>query len=639
MRKTRSKAFSWSGPCFAPADYALAFFTALGALIVYLLTLGPTITGEDSGELVTAAWSLGIPHPPGYPVWCLLGHLFTQLPWGSVAWRVNLLSAVCGAGTVFLTALLIIHLTRNRWAALAGALAFGYSWEFWEQSVIAEVYTLNALFIAACVFLLWRWHASGRDRWLYGFALAYGVSLGNHNTMMVLGPVFALFILGVDLPHIRWKTYAGLLAVASLGGLVYLYLPMRSSANPVMDWGNPETFQNFIDHVRRKQYLFMMTENPRSLARFLRQLQVMGTFWIQQFTPVISLLGAAGLLVLLWRRAGYGVFLLLLGSVAVITFVLAQNFDFDKQWLCVMSVFGLPAYWVTALGLGVAIDALTTIWPKRLWAAVLAGLCVIMPLAANWHDNDKSHYYWTCDYARNVLHSLDDNAIYIPAVDHQSFSAIYMQAVEQIRPDITIGRKYGYVDMSRVPEMPKEIRKEIGEFPRRREEPRIFTWLLHHTDRPVYFNEPPELPEESGIQFVQRGLVYQAVRAEETLPARDYWDEYRWHTLSERDIRGDNTAELIFAEVNMAQGKDYIAQGKEDDGLRLLYRATEIYGPDAALLNNAGTICARAGLYYNAHGFFAQALQADPHCETARRNLERVDALMREYGSYNRVQK
>jgi len=624
VRKTNSEAIPRPGsgtPHFAPADYAIALSAAFCALIVYLFTLGPTVTGEDSGELITAAWSLGIPHPPGYPLWCLLGHLFTHLPWGTVAWRVNVLSAVCGAGTVFLTALLIIQLTRDRRAALAGALALAYSWEFWEQSVIAEVYTLNIFFIAACVLLLWRWRDSRQDGWLYGFAVAYGLSLGNHNTMMVLGPVFALWILCADFPHMRWKTYLGLMAVAALGGVLYLYLPVRSNTNPVMDWGNPETLQNFLDHVRRKQYLFMLSDNPRSLPRFFHQLYVMTGFWIQQFTPWVTLLGAAGLLVLLRRRAGHGLFLILLGGVAVVSFVVAQNFDFDKQWLCVMSVFGIPGYWVTALGVGVAADALMKHWPNRLGATLLAGACVLSPLLANWHDNDRSAYYWTDDYARNVLNSLEPNAIYIPAVDHQSFPAQYLQAVEQLRPDVGIGRKYGYVDMALVSDMPEDQKQAIGAFPRRREEPRIFLWLLQHTNRPVYFNEPPKLPEDAGIRFVQAGLVYRALRAGETMPPRNYWSEYRWRTLDASDIRGDNTAELIFAEVHVAQAKELLARGETAEGLRLLQRAVDVYGPDVVLLNNVGSACGRAGLYSEARHYFEEALKLDPRCETAQHNL------------------
>ena len=105
------------GRIFTRPDYGIALVAALATLWLYLQTLSPTITGEDSGEFITAAYTLGIPHPPGYPLYCLIGHLFTKLPWGEVAWRVNLMSACFGAGAVFVVALIVAYLTRNRVAA------------------------------------------------------------------------------------------------------------------------------------------------------------------------------------------------------------------------------------------------------------------------------------------------------------------------------------------------------------------------------------------------------------------------------------------------------------------------------------------------------------------------------------------
>ncbi len=606
---------------FSRSEQTIAVFCGLAAFAVYFRTLGPTITGEDSGELVTAAWSLGIAHPPGYPTWCLFSHLFTWLPFGSVAWRVNLASAVAASGAVSVVALLIILLTRSRLAAVSGALAFAYSLEFWSQSVIAEVYALNALFLALCLLLLWRWHATRQDRWLYAFALTYGVSLTNHNTMIVIGPLFMIFALAADWPRPRWRTYALLTLVALAGTLFYLYLPMRSLANPVADWGNPETLGKMWDHIRRKQYLFLITANPRSAARFLHQLYVYAGFWIQQFTPWIGLFGAFGLVVLFRRRWTYALLAVAIGTLVNIAFILVQNFDFDKEWFCVMGVFGIPGYLVTALGIGIALDALRRRPWGRYAAWPVAALCVCSPLMANWRANDRAQYYWTEDYARNVLSSLEPNAVYVPAVDHQSFSSVYLQAVEGVRPDVSIARRYGYVDMGLVPDLPQEERERIGEFPRRREEPLIFGWLLEHTDRPVYFSEPPKIP---GITYMHAGLAYRALRPGETPPARDYWSEYRWHTLDPRDTHGDNTAELIVVEVKIAKAKDFIAQGNAQAAQRLMDEAIAFYGPDLILLNNVGVICARAGLYDAARKYFTQALAIDPACEAAAANLRRV---------------
>ncbi|NJL71574.1 MAG: DUF2723 domain-containing protein, partial [Candidatus Competibacteraceae bacterium] len=79
--------------------------------------------------------------------------------------------------------------------AAAAALAFAYSAEFWEQAVIAEVYTLNTFFVVLCLLLLALWRTSHREHYLQAFAVAYGLSLCNHHTMLLLGPVFVAFVL------------------------------------------------------------------------------------------------------------------------------------------------------------------------------------------------------------------------------------------------------------------------------------------------------------------------------------------------------------------------------------------------------------------------------------------------------------
>ena len=121
-------------------DRAGPLAAAAISFAVYLWTLAPTVTGEDSGELIAAAYTLGIPHPPGYPLWCLLAKAFIQcVPYGEIAWRVNVMSAVFASLTVYVAGLIVLHLTRNRLAAFGGPMALAFSLEFWEQSVIAEV--------------------------------------------------------------------------------------------------------------------------------------------------------------------------------------------------------------------------------------------------------------------------------------------------------------------------------------------------------------------------------------------------------------------------------------------------------------------------------------------------------------------
>ncbi len=612
----------------APPRHVLAALaSAAGAFAAYLRTLAPTVTGEDSGELIAAAYTLGIPHPPGYPLWCLLGHLFTRLPFGTVAWRVNLMSAVFAAATVFLVAILIHALTRRRLAAAAGALALAFSAEFWEQAVIAEVYALNAFCLALCLVLLWKWQITKASKWLYGFALAYGLSLGNHNTMAVLGPVFVVYILCVDADKKRRARRHGcaLLIAASAAALLYLYLPVRSLANPPVDWGNPETLANFWDVVRHEQFAFMAWENPRSLPRFLAQLAAYARLCGNAFSWPIALLGMAGLLLLLRRHRAFTAQLMAVAAAVILAFTLVQNFNLDKEWLWVMTPFAIPAHMAAAVGLGGLIA-----WvnrkpsPIKSLAWPLAIFIAGAPLALHWRQNDKSEYFWARDYAKNVLESLPRGAIYIPATDHGAFAPLYLQVVEGVRTDVLIGRKYGYVEAGMLRDAPEASREAWGEFPKRRHEPQIFSWLLAHSTRPVFFAKP--LPLEGGVRFKQHGLLYQALRPGEEGPAeKSIWDAYHWNTLDHADARGDYTAELILYEYALARAAQALANGERNAGAAWLEQGLDAYGREAKVLNNAGVLCARLGLEAEAAAYFRQALDHTPQFPAAKENLARLE--------------
>ena len=139
----------------------LAVALVVGA--VYVATLAPTVLPYgppytlDSPMLQAAVAVLGVGHPTGYPTYMMLTHLFTYLPVGDVAYRVNLASAVYGVAAVAAAYAAGLLLGRRVVAAAAGALALGFSEAFWSQAVIAEVYTLNALFVALVLLLLLLW--------------------------------------------------------------------------------------------------------------------------------------------------------------------------------------------------------------------------------------------------------------------------------------------------------------------------------------------------------------------------------------------------------------------------------------------------------------------------------------------------
>lgn len=633
------------GRLFTCADYGIALVAAFLTLVLYLKTLGPTITGEDSGEFITAAYTLGIPHPPGYSLYCMIGHLFTWLPWGEVAWRVNLMSACFGAGAVFLTALITLYLTRNRATSLLAALALGCSREFWAQSLVADAYSMNAFFFALCILLLMVWKDTRKKRFLHVFAFLFGMGITVHYTFFLLAPVFASWVFFVNLFYqenlaqesiLKPKDYFIFCVIAFAGLFPILYLPIRSLADPPVDWGNPETLGNLFDVLRRKQFAFMYYQYPRSLERFLGQMVVYGRFWLGEFQVWGSLLGLAGLLLLLRRSRAHALLLMLSGLVVVIGFIHWQNFDQTREWHWVMRVFGLPAYLVTAVGIGVALE---TIWKHNTASrvvVVIGGLVLIAgSLQANWQHNDKSEYYWTHDYGRNLLESLAPDAVYVSESDHGSFSVLYLQHVLGLRPDVVNLRHYGYFSGPLLDEMPEALREKVGEFPPKRYEAEILSWILKDTNRPLYLNKPMPLPDAPGVRIVPAGLLFRVLRPNETDSGRDYWQEYRWHTLAREDARSDYTADAILHEIAMA--KAYAAliemgdadaetrQQKQQEALAYIEESLLAYGRDPIVLNNAGVLCARYGLYREAHDYFQEALKKLPTLTAAQENLERAE--------------
>ncbi|KAB2958845.1 MAG: DUF2723 domain-containing protein, partial [Thermoanaerobaculia bacterium] len=235
----------------AAADRATALALAAGAFAVYAAGACRTIYVGDSGELVAAVHTLGIPHPSGYPLYVLLGKLWTVLvPLGSVAFRMSLFSALCAALAVGLVYLAARALAVGRVAAAAAAVLFAASPSFWGEANVQRVYALNALFVALATLLALQWDAAvsedkdvhRRERLFVGTALVCGVGAANHTFLAVWGALFLLFALVRDRGLVRrWRTLIAAGGAALLGLSFYGFLFFRSRQEPRLDWGDPET--------------------------------------------------------------------------------------------------------------------------------------------------------------------------------------------------------------------------------------------------------------------------------------------------------------------------------------------------------------------------------------------------------------
>jgi len=369
-------------------DVAWAAAAGLVALAVYIRTLAPGLTDDvDTAMFQFVGRVLGVPHNPGYPLYVLLTHAFSYLPIGSLAYRINLFSALFGALTVFLMFLVARQLGCRRVVSAAAALAFGFGQAFWSQSVIAEVYTLNAAIVAGVMLALLVWSETRRQVWYFVAVALFAAGLGNHTTIIGFAPGIALFVLLVDRRFVlRLRTIAATAAILTLGLLQYLFILLRSN-QPGAYVESPATTPakllrvmlggQFQDRLFAFGWHTLVTER---VPRFIK------TIFVPDMTWIGLTLAVAGACWLLWRRTSAA--LLLIGGGAAIL-VFALNYSVIDT-----PVFLIPSLLVAWLLAGVGAERVASWLPARPWtSAATTALCLAIPawlFAINFAPSDRS---------------------------------------------------------------------------------------------------------------------------------------------------------------------------------------------------------------------------------------------------------
>jgi tetratricopeptide (TPR) repeat protein len=208
---------------FKKEDWIAAIASFLFSTYIFFLNMAPEVTLQDSGELVTGAFTFGVPHPPGYPLWAFLGYIWSHfiIPFGNPAWRIGMMSVVTGGLTVGIMTIMMTRSTRVllhtlpwtkeiedrllHWIALSvgvsSSLLFGFNRGVWLWASVSEMRVLNAFsfILIACFFFAWMVQPQ-RKGFLYASLLTYGLSMTNHQTVavMALALVAGTFALGLD---------------------------------------------------------------------------------------------------------------------------------------------------------------------------------------------------------------------------------------------------------------------------------------------------------------------------------------------------------------------------------------------------------------------------------------------------------
>ena len=439
----------------------------LFVLVIYLITLAPGVVQIDAGELSAVASTLGIAHPTGYPLFTLIGFIFTKIfSFTSKIYALNILSALYTLGGFFFIIKInqivlknlkpqilkdrkskkkfepTLELSEKQISLLAvvGALAIAFSRTFWHQSTSVEVYSLHILLISASIyFFLKVYFKEGENKsnetkkiitdWLI-FAFIFGLSFTNHMTSILLILGFAyLYFTKYGFKKSSFKKILLMLVPFFTALTIYLYLPISASRNPAINWGNPINWENFKRHIMGWQYqswIFSSTESASKQFKYFVEI-----FPIE-FAYIGLILILLGVIELYNSNKKILTFFLILFLTCVLYSINYDINDIDSYFLLAFISAGL----IATAGYSFI---LKNFLKKNINSIYALLIFPILILAINFDKVNQSDNTQYQEYSISVLDSAEQNSIIISYLwDFLISPSYYLQFVEGKRKDVAI---------------------------------------------------------------------------------------------------------------------------------------------------------------------------------------------------------
>jgi len=413
-------------------EYWGALILVAVLMVGYVLTASKTIGWVDSGVIAAAAKTLGIPNPPGFPLYILVGNLFTRIPWGSVIFRLQLLSMLSGVGIC----ILVWSFFRN-WIGLMAALALGFSYGVWEQAINVESYTFTNLLLFLWLFFILK---KGKEigGWrvlLMGFLM--GLSLGVNPMIVVLIPTGLWWMYRNWSQVIKNKRYFILGFLTLIVGFlaIYGYLPIRAAAKPFLNWGDPSNLDRIKAHLFGKG-LDIYEPETNSINGFTGQPKVMLESLVQyfklflwQFTPVlipVVFLGAWTM----WKKKRSQFELLVVPLIFNLLFVVLYYGGNQESWM-------ITSWVVAGVWLGVGMGEILNfrILNFKLRSFLIVGLGLV-PLLFWFPLINRSKDNFAQEYADNMYRQVPEGSIIVGGGDFFNSLTNYTHEVTSQRKDI-----------------------------------------------------------------------------------------------------------------------------------------------------------------------------------------------------------
>lgn len=597
---------------------------ALVSFAVYAIAAPSGVYWLDSAELSAAAAQMGSPHPTGFPLYCIVAKAASLVPFGEVAFRINLVSAGCAALAVLWITRLVCESCRDDVAALAGGACAGLtlatSLTFFRQATVAEVYAPTAALMAGALLLYLRVSRGAGPREGLALAVVAGLGLTVHTSFLLLGPVlFVLYMVRLR-RGARWTMMAPLLVVV-VAGATYAYLPVRSATGRTasVDWDHPREASGLIEHVSARRIRDAYSKQMRSTnsAVVLDNASVFAGDAAHQLGPIALLAALAGFAWLARERKTRWLF----AAIALI----ALGDAVYAFWINPMGLADWQNGVPFALAMCVAAGAGVAWFARSLgraapFAGGFAGVALVVPaafvsmpqvFAASSGDLPRAHVEASLD-------AVPPRGIALVQSDSMAAGMIYLTTVEMSRPDVAvIARQHLLGDAERTRAMLERsggdsLADEIDD---------PWTWVLSSGRRIAW--ELGNDPTPYGWTLDVGAPMSRLVKGDEGLRGDAVAAAKRVHELFDHPSWRDRTARRMYAVALTNLGRVAYGRGDVDGAASLFEQALAVRPEHVVALINRGVIAARRRDFERALELTERALIHEPNRVAALINAGR----------------
>jgi hypothetical protein len=566
-----------------------------------VLTAARDVIPGDTPDFLIAAKTLGVPHAPGYPLLTMIGHVFSWFPVGSIPFRIGLLAVVCSTATVALVYATVWRLTTLRAPAAAAGVALAFTPLFWRWSLQIETFPLNNLLVALVVYLLVRWHQEPTRRaFLLGAAFTFGLGLTNQQTIVLLIPAI-MWVLWLHRRQLsrEWSTIVFAVVAIFVGLLPYLYVPLAAQGHSPTNWDDVHSLSAFMRLLLRKDYggLFAQGSGGTPVGGNVatRTLALARGFGV--VVGVTSLLG----LLDAFRRVRWYFWLVVLGAAFTgIGFMFATNLDpsveidhyvlerfFLLPLVIAAPLVGFGVMWITRV-----LVTRQAAWDRRRASVGVAAVVVAASLVVvgmNYSTLNVSNDHVAGNYARDLLKELRPHTILFANVNEGDEPALYMTAVANVRPDITVLISpiiaAPFYDQILLHNHAINVPSTVT----------VLAIIRANPHRPIAFiGPPPDTSIDGKYYLYPDGLVSYLKRVgHPVLVTQDESDNEaqlaRIHVPNDKTIKPDSNEQAIldaYAEIPYRIGQTYQLAGQKSEAVAW-YRKTVAMDPSFRLATSA----------------------------------------------------